>query len=194
MRTEIDVLESRSEHETFRSELRNQIARRKSRRTLGLVIESHLPVRVNFREYPLRSDMIAALKCDFDSPGYEVLDIEGDTEVVRMVQAPTVARLQMSSDWKVRRRDFKPTRSSLSRRSASRSTPGSEDWVPLVEVAARSHTSSSRGRATTLWRQCSSRTPGGLTCIYIKPAYNGGAREWEYDNHNANENYANPPL
>ena len=88
MRTEIDVLLSRIEHEALRAELRSQIGRLQSRRTFGLVFESHLPERVRLREHPLRPGMIAALKGDLDSPGYEVLGIEGDTAVVRKVQSP----------------------------------------------------------------------------------------------------------
>ena len=41
MRTEIDVLLSRIEHEALRAELRSQIGRLQSRRTFGLVFESH---------------------------------------------------------------------------------------------------------------------------------------------------------
>ena len=88
MRTEIDVLLSRIEHEALRAELRSQIGRLQSRRTFGLVFESHLPERVRLCEHPLRPGMIAALKGDLDSPGYEVLGIEGETAVVRKVQSP----------------------------------------------------------------------------------------------------------
>ena len=86
MRTEIDVLLNRVEHGALRAELRSQIARLQTRRTFGLVFERHHPERVRLREHPLRPGMIAALKNHHDSPGYEVLRIEGDTAVVRKVQ------------------------------------------------------------------------------------------------------------
>ena len=76
------------EHKALRAELRNQIGRLESRLTFGLVFESHLPEKVRLREHPLRQGMIAALKGNLDSPDYEVLSIEGDTVVVRKVQAP----------------------------------------------------------------------------------------------------------
>ena len=88
MRTEIDVLLSRVEQEALRAELRDQVTRLQSRRSFGLVFERHHPERVRLREHPLRPGMITALKNDLDSPGYEVLSIEGSTAVVRKIQDP----------------------------------------------------------------------------------------------------------
>ena len=190
MRTEIDVLLSRIEHEALRAELRSQIGRLQSRRTFGLVFESHLPERVRLREHPLRLGMIAALKGDLDSPGYEVLGIEGDTAVVRKVQSPDGGPL-----------------------SGEQQSEGSEERLPanmLVVLAGfgeaiyagfqrlgsigrggdRPSHVVVKGENYHVLEAMQFTHSGRIDCIYIDPPYNSGARDWKYDNHYVDENDA----
>ena len=190
MRTEIDVLLSRIEHEALRAELRSQIGRLHSRRTFGLVFESHLPERVRLREHPLRPGMIAALKGDLDSPGYEVLGIEGDTAVVRRVQAPDGSPLS----------DEQQSEGSEERLPANKLVVLAGFGEPIYAGFRRlgsigrggdkpSHIVV-KGENYHVLEAMQFTHPGRIDCIYIDPPYNSGARDWKYDNHYVDENDA----
>ena len=190
MRTEIDVLLSRVEHEALRAELQNQIARLQSKRTFGLVFESHLPERVRLREHPLRPGMVAALKGDVDSPGYEVLGIEGDTAVVRKVQAPDGSPLSDEQQSKGAEERLpantlvvlagfgEPIYAGL-RRLGSIGQGGDKPSHIVV-----------KGENYHVLEAMQFTHPGRIDCIYIDPPYNSGARDWKYDNHYVDENDA----
>ena len=190
MRTEIDVLLSKVDHEALRADLRTQFARLQSKRTFGLVFESHLPERVRLREHPLRPGMIAALKNDLDSPGYEVLSIEGDIVVVRKVQAPdgsppsdekqlegTEERLPVNS--LVILAEFGEPIFAGFRRLGSIGRGGDKPSHIVV-----------KGENYHVLESMQFTHFGKVDCIYIDPPYNSGARDWKYDNHFVDENDA----
>ena len=190
MRTEIDVLLSRVEHEALRAELRNQIARLQSKRNFGLVFESHLPERVRLREHPLRPGMIAALRNDLDSPGYEVLGIDGDTAVVRRVQTPDGSPL---SDERVLE--------SLEERLPANTLVvlagfGEPIYAGFKRVGSISRGGDKpshivvKGKNYHVLEAMQFTHPGKIDCVYIDPPYNSGARDWKYDNHYVDENDA----
>ena len=134
--------------------------------------------------------MIAALKGDLDSPGYEVLGIEGDTAVVRKVQSPDGSPL-----------------------SEEQQSEGSEERLPanmLVVLAGfgepiyagfqrlgsigrggdRPSHVVVKGENYHVLEAMEFTHSGRIDCIYIDPPYNSGARDWKYDNHYVDENDA----
>ena len=190
MRTEIDVLLSRVEHEALRAELRSQITRLESKRTFGLVFEHHHPERVRLREHPLRRGMIVALKNDLDSPGYEVLSIEGDTAVVRKVQAPDGSPLPEEHQLQGSEERL-PTKTLVV--LAGFGEPIYAGFRRLGSIGRGSDKPSHivvKGENYHVLEALQFTHLGKVDCIYIDPPYNSGARDWKYDNHYVDANDA----
>ena len=134
--------------------------------------------------------MIAALKGDLDSPGYEVLSIEGDTAVVRRVQAPDGSPLsdeQLSGGLEERipanmlvvLAGFgEPIYAGL-RRLGSIGRGGNKPSHIVV-----------KGENYHVLEALQFTHTGRIDCIYIDPPYNSGARDWKYDNHYVDDNDA----
>ena len=188
MRTEIDFLLARVENEALRVELRSQIVRSQARRDFGLVFERHHPERVRLREHPLRPGVIAALKDDRDGPGYEVVAVEGDTAIVRKVQAPNGSLLPS---------DQVGTKERLSTNSlvvlAGFGEPIYPGFRRLGSIERGGDNPSHivvKGENYHVLEALQFTHSGKVDCIYIDPPYNSGARDWKYDNHYVDENDA----
>ena len=188
MRTEIDVLLARVEDEALRAELRSQIAGSQATRKFGLVFERHHPERVRLREHPLRPGFIVALKDDPDGPGYEVVTVEGDTVIVRKVQAPNGSPLpngqigteeRLSADRLVVLAGFGEPIYPGFRRLGTIDRGGDSPSHIVV-----------KGENYHVLETLQFTHAGKADCIYIDPPYNGGARDWKYDNHYVDENDA----
>ena len=190
MRTEIDVLLSRVEHEALRAELRHQIARLQSKRTFGLVFESRLPERVRLREHPLRPGMVAALKGDLDSPGYEVLGIEGDTAVVRKVQAPDGSPLSDEQQSKAAEERLPANTLVVLAGFGEPIYAGFRSLGSIGQGGDKPSHIVVKGENYHVLEAMQFTHPGRIDCIYIDPPYNSGARDWKYDNHYVDENDA----
>ena len=190
MRTEIDVLLSRVENESLRSELRSHVNRLQAKRTFGLVFERHHPERVRLREHPLQPGVIVALKNDPDSPSYEVLSIDGGVAVVRKVQTPDGSPLpdeqqlecleeRLPASQLVVLAEFGEPIYAGFRRLGSIEQGG--DRPSHIVVKGENYHALEALQFTHL---------GKVDCIYIDPPYNSGARDWKYDNHYVDENDA----
>ena len=183
MRSEIDVLLNRVGHEALRAELRSHITRLESKRTFGLVFERHHPERVRLREHPLRPGMITALKNDLDSPGYEVLSVEGDTAVVRKVQAPDGNPLPDEQQLEGSQERL-PVNSLVVLAGFGESIyAGFRRLGSISQGSDRSSHIVVKGENYHVLEALQFTHLGKVDCIYIDPPYNSGTRDWKYDNH-----------
>ena len=190
MRSEIDVLLSRVDHDALRAELRSHITRLESKRTFGLVFERHHPERVRLREHPLRPGMIAAFKNDLDSPGYGILSIEGDIAVVRKVQAPDGSPLPDEQQLEGSEERL-PVNSLVV--LAGFGEPIYAGFRRLGSISRGGDRSSHivvKGENYHVLEALQFTQLGKVDCIYIDPPYNSGARDWKYDNHYVDANDA----
>ena len=93
MADELDGLLARVDDAALRADLRTHIDRLRSKRSFGLVFESHLPERVRLPEHPVRVGASVALRDDPKSATYEVLGVESGRAAVRTVRHPDGSRL-----------------------------------------------------------------------------------------------------
>jgi len=190
MRNEIDVLLSKIEDEALRADLRLQINRLQSKRSFGLVFESHIPERVRLGEHPLRPGVIVTLKNDLRSPEYEVVSLEGDTAVVRKVQASEGyfhpgeeqvegSEVRLPATGLVVLAEFgEPIFAGFRRLGSISRGLGKPSHVVI------------KGENYHVLEALHFTHPGKIDCIYIDPPYNSGARDWKYDNHYVDESDA----
>ena len=190
MRTEIDVLLNRVEQEALRAELRSQIARLQSKRTFGLVFERHHPERVRLREHPLRPGMIVALKDDLDSPGYEVLSIEGGMAVVRHVQDSDGRPLPDEQQSEVSEERLPANMLVVLAGFGEPIYAGIQSLGSVGRGGDKPSHVVVKGENYHVLEALQFTHLGKIDCIYIDPPYNSGARDWKYDNHYVDENDA----
>src|SRR5437867_13111796 len=88
MRSELDVLLDKVEDPVLRADIRAQAERIGSKRTFGLVFESHLPERVRLPEHPIRVGVKVAYRDQPNSPAFEVRAIKGKVVTLRKVRNP----------------------------------------------------------------------------------------------------------
>ena len=190
MRTEIDVLLNRVENAALRQELQSQIARLESRRTFGLVFERHHPERVRLREHPLRPGMVAGLRNDLDSPGYEVIRVDNDTAIVRKAQTPDGTPLP--DDQRLESPEERlPVKALVV--LAGFGEPIYAGFRRLGSIERGCDKPSHiviKGENYHVLEALQFTHLGKVDCIYIDPPYNSGARDWKYDNHYVDENDA----
>ena len=182
MADELDGLLARVDDAALRADLRTHIDRLRSKRSFGLVFESHLPERVRLPEHPVRIGASVALRDDPKSPTYEVLGVESGRVAVRTVRHPDGSRLSLEERAEsvveahlvedlVVMADFgNPIYPGL-RRLGSVDRGG--DKPAHVVVKGENHHVLSALQFTHA---------GKVDCIYIDPPYNTGARDWKYDN------------
>ena len=134
--------------------------------------------------------MIVAQKDDLESPGYEVLSIEGDTAVVWRVQTPNGTPLP----------DEQQLQCSEERLPANTLVVLAGLGEPIFAGFRRlgfigrggnkpSHIVV-KGENYHALEALQFTHLGKIDCIYIDPPYNSGARDWKYDNHYVDENDA----
>ncbi len=190
MRTEIDVLLNRIGPDALRAELGRQIARLQSKKTFGLVFERHHPERVRLPEHPLRPGLIAALKSDIDSPGYEILGIEGDTAVVRRVQTADGSPLSDEQQLKVAEERLLANALVVLAGFGEPAYAGLRTLGSIDRGSDRPSHVVIKGENYHVLEALQFTHLGKIDCIYIDPPYNSGARDWKYDNHYVDENDA----
>lgn len=95
MADELDGLLARVDDASLRADLRTHIDRLRSKRSFGLVFESHLPERVRLPEHPVRVGASVALRDDAKSATFEVLGVGAGRAAVRVVRHPDGSRLSL---------------------------------------------------------------------------------------------------
>ena len=182
MADELDGLLARVDDAALRADLRTHIDRLRSKRSFGLVFESHLPERVRLPEHPVRIGASVALRDDPKSATHEVLGVESGRAAVRTVRHPDGSRLSLEEqaesvveahlvDDLVVIADFGDPIYPGLRRLGSVDRGG--DKPAHVVVKGENHHVLSALQFTHA---------GKVDCIYIDPPYNTGARDWKYDN------------
>ncbi len=182
MADELDGLLARVDDASLRADLSTHIDRLRSKRSFGLVFESHLPERVRLPEHPVRVGASVALRDDPKSATYEVLGVESGRAAVRMVRHPDGSRLSPEEQAEsvveahpledlVVISDFGDPIYPGLRRLGSVDRGG--DKPAHVVVKGENHHVLSALQFTHA---------GKVDCIYIDPPYNTGARDWKYDN------------
>ncbi|MBL8778275.1 MAG: hypothetical protein JNK12_20220 [Acidimicrobiales bacterium] len=182
MADELDGLLARVDDAALRADLRTHIDRLRSKRSFGLVFESHLPERVRLPEHPVRVGASVALRDDPKSATYEVLGVDAGRAAVRTVRHPDGSRLSPEEQAEsvveahpvedlVVISDFGDPIYPGLRRLGSADRGG--DKPAHVVVKGENHHVLSALQFTHA---------GKVDCIYIDPPYNTGARDWKYDN------------
>ena len=190
MRTEIDVLLAKIDDEALRADLRSQIVRLEAKRTFGLVFESHYPERARLPEHPLRPGVFAALRDDPHSPSFEVLEIRGKDATVRKVQYPdgssfTERELLESLEEQV------PVSSLVVLAGFGEPIfPGLRHLGSVERGGEKPAHVVLKGENHHVLEALQFTHAGKIDCIYIDPPYNGGARDWKYDNNYVDSNDA----
>lgn len=183
MRSELDVLLDKVEDPTLRADLQSQIERIQTKRSFGLVFESHLPERVRLHDHSIRRGLKVAFRDQPDSPAFEVLGIESTTVKMRKVRNPDGSALSPDEASKVIDEsapiddliviaDFgEPVFPGLCHLGSIKR--GGDDASHLVIKGENHH----------VLEALQFSHAGKVDCIYIDPPYNsGGARDWKYDN------------
>src|SRR5947209_3886556 len=88
IRSELDVLLDRVEDPILRGELKAQVDKLSSRRSFGLVFESHLPERVRLPEHAIRRGVKVTLKAEKEAPTFEVISVIEKVVTVCKVRHP----------------------------------------------------------------------------------------------------------
>ena len=190
MRTEIDVLLNGVKDEALRAELRNQFTRLQSKRDFGLVFERHHPERVRLREHPLQPGLTVALKDTLDSPGYEVLSVQGDTVVVRKVQNPDGSSLPSSEQSGISEEQLPADNLVVLAGFGEPIYAGFQKLGSIDRGGEKPSHIVIKGENYHAVEALQFTHLGKIDCIYIDPPYNSGARDWKYDNHYVDANDA----
>ena len=188
MRSELDVLLDKVADPTLSADIRSQVDRLRSKRTFGLVFESHLPERVRLPEHEIRVGVKVAYRDNPASATFEVLAIQGEIATLRKVrnsdgsalsqaQAAEVVDETARLDAIVAIADFgEPVFPGL--RHLGTIPHGGEKPAHVVIKGENHH----------VLEALQFTHAGKVDCIYIDPPYNSGARDWKYDNNYVDEN------
>ena len=93
MADELDGLLARVEDPALRADLRAHIDRIRTKRTFGLVFESHLPERIRLPEHPVRTGSKVAFRDDPKSATYQVIRVRNGKATIRKIRHPDGSRL-----------------------------------------------------------------------------------------------------
>ena len=190
MRTEIDVLLAKIDDEALRVDLGNQIARREAKRTFGLVFEAHYPERARLPEHLLRSGVIAALRDDLHSPGFEVLAVRGNDATVRRVQNPDGSPLSERELTEAVEERLPVGSLVVLAGFGEPIFPGLRHLGSVERGGDKPPHAVLKGENHHVLEALQFTHAGKIDCIYIDPPYNSGARDWKYDNNYVDENDA----
>jgi adenine-specific DNA-methyltransferase len=168
MADELDVLLEKVDDPGLRAELRTAVDKVRSKRTFGLVFESHLPERVRLPDYPVRRGTTVVLRADKHGEPMKVESVrrgeatvvtqDGTREVLPVDDVVVVAEFGepvypgLTSVGSIRRGGDKPAHVVLNAENHH-----------ALEMLQFTHA-------------------GRVDCIYIDPPYNTGAKDWKYDN------------
>jgi adenine-specific DNA-methyltransferase len=190
MRSELDILLDKVADPVLRSDIRSQAERLRAKRTFGLVFESHIPERVRLPEHPIRTGVKVVKKDQQHSPTFEVRSIDESTVTLRKVRNPdgsflTASELEGATNETVHLKDLvviadfgEPIYPGL--RYLDSITQGDNKPFQIVIKGENHH----------VLEALQFTHSGKVDCIYIDPPYNGGARDWKYDNNYVDENDA----
>ena len=190
MRTEIDVLLAKIDDEALRADLRNQIARLEAKRSFGLVFEPHYPERARLPEHLLRPGVIAALRDDPRSPGFEVRAVRGRHATVRQVQHPDGSPLSEREVTEAVAERVPVNSLVVLAGFGDPIFPGFRHLGSVPRGGNKPAHVVLKGENHHVLEALQFTHAGKIDCIYIDPPYNGGARDWKYDNHYVDVNDA----
>jgi adenine-specific DNA-methyltransferase len=168
MADELDVLLEKVADPGLRAELRAAVDKVRSKRSFGLVFESHLPERVRLPEYPVRRGTKVVRRADKNGGPMKV-------EGVRRGQATVVTDdgtldTVPVDDLVVVAEFGEPVYPGLTNVG---SIQRGGDKPAHVVINAENHHALEMLQFTHA---------GKVDCIYIDPPYNTGAKDWKYDN------------
>jgi adenine-specific DNA-methyltransferase len=188
MRSEVDILLDKVDDPNLRSNLRTQIERLRTKRSFGLVFESHLPERVLLTKHPIRNGLKVVFKGDPCSPVYEVLKVYGkkaSLHLLRNFDGSELSQLQKAER-------------SVEERSVADLVvmadfgepvfPGLRHLGSVVRGGHRSAHVVIKGENHHALEALQFTHAGKVDCIYIDPPYNSRAKDWKYNNNYVDEN------
>lgn len=161
---------SQIENPELRSRVQQEVDRLLGQKKFGLVFEDHLPEAVQLAEAPIRRGSRVALRTASPSDAMIVKAIDGDKA--------TCFHLMKKEDVTVAIRDLvavaqfgEPIYPYLKIMDKVKNAPNMDVWHTLIEA--------DNYHALQLLAYL---FPRKVTCIYIDPPYNTGARDWKYNN------------
>ncbi len=158
------------ENPELRSRVQREVDRLLGQKKFGIVFEDHLPESVQLPESPIRRGTRVALRSASPSDAMIVKSIDGNKatcfhlikkEDVTVALSDLVAVAQFGE----------PIYPYLKIMDKVKNAPDSELWHALIEA--------DNYHALQLLAYL---FPRKVTCIYIDPPYNTGARDWKYNN------------
>lgn len=170
---EIDDLVEQVTDEALRAKLKEAIKNINKQKNFGLVFQEHLPECTPLYDIPIRKGCLAARKCKDSvkvSEAYFVLKIKGNTVVCipktggETVEIPKAELVSLAEFGEPIYPYLKPIDDVCN-------APDSSLWHTLIE-AENYH-------ALQLLEYLYA---GKVSCIYIDPPYNTGAKDWKYNN------------
>lgn len=190
MRSELDVLLDKVADPALRADIRSQAERISAKRTFGLVFESHLPERVRLPEHPIRAGVSVVYRDNASSATFEVVKANRNNVTLRKTRNPTGTRL---SDEELReaRAETAKTRDLVVIADFGEAIyPGLRHLGSIDRGGKKAAQIVIKGENHHVLEALQFTHSGKVDCIYIDPPYNGGARDWKYDNNYVDENDA----
>lgn len=169
----IEDLLAEIDDDALRAQLRDEYDKLTSRRSVGLVYESHLPEKVRLPGHEVRRGLTVEEKtADKDAIAWRVVKIRNGEAVLRHTDkdGTTTEAVKPVSELVVIREFGDPIYPGL--KSVGRVERGGDKPFHTVINSENYHA------LETLLYTCE----GQVDCIYIDPPYNTGARDWKYNN------------
>ncbi len=187
MRSELDVLLDKVDDPILRADIRSQVERLRAKRTFGLVFESHLPERVRLPEHPLRVGVKVAYRDNPDSPAYEVRAIRGKVVTLRKVRNPDGSFLSAAQALEVTDETSQMSTLVVVADFGEPVFPGLRHLGSVERGGNKRAHVVIKGENYHVLQTLQFTHAGKVDCVYIDPPYNGGARDWKYDNNYVDE-------
>jgi adenine-specific DNA-methyltransferase len=182
MRDQIDVLLDKVDDLALRKELRTEVDRLRSKRSFGLVFESHLPERVRLPDHDVRAGVSVVLRDDPKSATYEVRSLTRDTVTLAMVREPDGTSLAPDDERRREVIEVPRNRVVVIADFGAPIHPGLRHLGSVERGGDKPSHVVIKGENHHVLEALQFTHAGKVDCIYIDPPYNTGARDWKYDN------------
>ena len=190
MRSELDILLNKVADPVLRADIRSQAERLRAQRTFGLVFESHMPERVRLPEHPIRTGVKVVHKDQHNSPTFEVRSIAANTVTLRKLRNPDGSFLTVTEMKGVNYETAYLKDLVVIADFGEPVYPGLRYLDSITEGGNKPFQIVIKGENHHVLEALQFTHSGKVDCIYIDPPYNGGARDWKYDNNYVDENDA----
>ena len=158
------------ENPELRSRVKQEVDRLLGRKKFGLVFEDHLPESLQLPDVPIRRGSRVALRTSSPTDAMIVKSINGDLATCYHLSTKTEVEIAVS-DIVCVAQFGEPIYPFLQVIDKVKNAPDNEVWHSLIEA--------DNYHALQLLAYL---YPRKVSCIYIDPPYNTGARDWKYNN------------